>query len=189
MIPNGLFSQIVLFIFAIGICLAYVIPEFQAIGEVQDTIAIYQAERAKVAEVNQRLNDLRLEVSSIPFPDRDALDTYLPEQVDTIAVQRDIQAISSAAGVLLRSVIVTELSQGDVFDISDTDTTLPYPYGFIVNIEGTYDQIKQFFQVMQQNNYPLEAYDFVLTPRGGGFMTLETTVVTFGNQPPEPASN
>lgn len=179
MILNGLFTQIVVAAVAIGIAITYVQPTFTEIGEVQSSIAEYRTEIERVNGVNERLNSLVAQADQLSAAERRSLMTYLPNSVDIVAVPRDISLMAEQAGVLLRSVGYDgELSY---FDRSPNDAPGAYPtaHGFVVQIEGTYEQVKDFLRLTERNEYPLQLGALDLSAEEGGFMNAGVTLITF----------
>ena len=104
MISKGLFTQIAMIVLAIGIAFFYIEPTFSDISQMQDDISLYQVERQKVDEVNSQLAALVDRLESVPAVNQRKLLTYIPDEVDTIAISRTLQAIAAESGVLFRDV-------------------------------------------------------------------------------------
>ena len=77
MMPTGLFSQIALIILSLGIIFTYIKPALGEIGTLQDNIAVYQTERQKVTDVNQKLERVASAVNSISPLQKTIKKTYL----------------------------------------------------------------------------------------------------------------
>ena len=184
MMLNGLFAQIVVAAVAIGIAITYVQPTFTKIGELQSSIAEYRDETERVAQVNAQLDQLVSRADSISGDDREDLQTYLPDQVDIVAVPRDITVMAESAGVILRSVAYEGTVSGFFSNPGDTRTALkPTPHQFQVQLEGTYEQIKAFLAATERNSYPLQVGELDIKADAEGFMSAGVRLVTYTFRP------
>lgn len=191
MIPKGLFAQIGMVVVSVAIIITYVQPAFSEIGVVQDSMAVYSAEREKVSQVNGQLNALLETQKSVSLVDQNKLLTYMPdaENIDTIAVPRDLALIALQAGVLYRSaayegtIIAAQTgSASNEAPAAGAPTELPAQYRFSFSIEGTYNQMKNLFLLMEQNHYPLEVSELSVQKIDGAFLTADMQITTYAHQ-------
>lgn len=182
MIPKGLFTQIGMVIVAVSIIITYVQPAFAKIGSVQDIIEVYSQERKKVESVNAKLSKLMSDIENVSNDDRRQLLTYLPDSVDEIAVPRDLVLITAEAGVLYKNSSFVGLDETLTPKSSGESINLPKAYSFTLSVEGTYDQLKNLFRLMEQNNYPLEVRSVEIDKIDGGFLGAEIQLITFSYQ-------
>jgi hypothetical protein len=175
MIPYSLLSQISLLIVAVALTFTYIKPTFIKIADVQDKTSTYQVEIKKVEAVNQRLDALVASVESVSTDDHKRLLTYMPNTVDIIAVPRDIQAIASDAGVIVRQITYDGPQQVEVMD----DLDLPEPHAFLLEFEGSYEQVKNIVASFEQNHYPLEVLDMDIRKLEGGFLGVSMKLLTY----------
>ena len=150
MIPKGLFSQIIMVVVAVAIIITYVQPAFSEIGAVQDDISVYREEREKVKGVNTQLASLISQLESVSSDDRAKLGRYMPNEVDTIAVSRDLVLITLQSGVFFNSVEFEGRSEENsrTRDRDEDADTKPVAYQFGLNVEGTYSQLKNLFALL-----------------------------------------
>jgi len=195
MIPKGLFAQIAMVVVSIAIIITYVEPAFGEIGEVQDSIAVYREEREKVSQVNAQLSSLLQTQKSVSLVDQNKLLTYMPdkENIDTIAVPRDLALIALQAGVLYRSAAfagTTDAPQSTTDQASTPGalTELPKPYNFTFAVEGTYTQLKNLFRLIEQNHYPLEVTELSIQNIEGAFLSVDMQLTTYAHQSALPAN-
>jgi predicted PurR-regulated permease PerM len=148
MSAKGLFFYVSMILIAGGIAFFYIQPTFSEISVMQDEIVRYQDERTKVDSVNQQLADLVARLETVPASDQQKLLTYIPNEVDTIAVSRTLQTIAQTAGVSFWSVSYDGLERDYV---SETErggiTDYPVPHVFQFSVEGSYQQIKDMIRV------------------------------------------
>lgn len=196
MMFSGLFTQIALFALSIGVIFTYIKPTFEEISTAQEQIGVYQKELSQVSAVNAMLRNKLQQVDAVPADDRNKLLTYMPDNVDPLDVMRDIEIISDLSGARLMDItdagpIEDNADQldpylyGGDFPVS-ASANGPYAYSFIVNAEGTYNQIKQFIALMESNKYPLEIQKISMQSEEGGFLTTEITVHTYSQLPNDP---
>lgn len=186
MIPKGLFSQLGMIAIAVAIVFTYIQPLFTSIQETQVDIATYQSERQKVSSVNALLATQVSQLGTVSSFDQQRLATYMPEQVDDIAVSRVIESITAEAGVLLKSISYTGVTNDYLRSTDATVGASPVPHSFQFMIDGTYPQIKNLLRLMEQNNFPLEVYSLSISVLDGGFLSASIEVVTYSNSLPVP---
>lgn len=179
MIPKGLFAQIAMVGLSIAIIVTYVQPAFSNIGEVQDDISVYQEEREKVVSVNSQLSSLLSRLESVSASDYRSLNTYLPNEVDPIAVPRDLALITFAAGVIYNNASFVSALDQNSRDDEDNETQPPQAYVFNLSVEGTYPQLKNLFRLLEQNEYPLEVRGVSIERSEGSFLSADISIVTY----------
>ncbi len=111
--------------------------------------------------------------------DERRLVTYLPVEVDDIAVQRDLSFIANKSGVILGDVSYQEVAAARSSNQLTEDDSLPDPHMFTLLVEGKYNQIKNLFSLLEQNNYPLEVHSVDMSQTEGGFLTADIRLVTY----------
>lgn len=176
MIFNSLFFQIVLAGLAVGIAVIYVQPAFTNIGVLQDAIVKYTTEREQVIEVNATLATLARKVGNISEEDQSALLIYMPDDVDTIAVSRDIYNISLLSGVNITSIDKKEVDNTPERKAEDGHHTPAVPHTFSVTADGSYGEIKNFLRLLEQSNYPLEVHNLNISNSSAEDNTLQTNI-------------
>ncbi len=184
MIPYGLLSQLSLIVIAVALTVTYIKPMLGTISEVQDTITTYQDKKNEVAAVNQKLAELLKRVDSVSLDDQKRLLMYMPDSVDTIAVPRDIEAIAANAGVVVRSINYEGPLQVAPEALMMPFSYTPEPHVFIVEFEGSYEQIKKVLSSFEQNHYPLEVAEMNVRKMEGGFLASTIKLVTYDRTPP-----
>lgn len=190
MIPNGLITQIAITALSLGIVFSYVKPTFDTIGTYQDQIGTYQAEQQKVREVNNQLSGLVSRLNSIDSESQRRLLTYLPDQVDTLAVPRTIEAVALEAGVVLGDITHegVEQDQGDrtsqepqYVEENTGGEALPDKEDFAVSVQGSYEQVKTFLRLLEQNEFPLEVVELEVAQTQPNLLTLGLLVRTYSH--------
>ena len=188
---NGLFWQLTIVGVSVAILFTYIKPELEEVAGTQEQIASYIEEKDKVNDVNRDLSRFLQTIEDIPRADRERLLTYMPDQVDDIAVMRDLTFISEQAGVILIDITaggeaLSGENSGGRRDSSPEETqegipTVAYPQIFELNVEGSYAQIKELLRLVEQNVYPLEVHSLEVFNKDGGFLTANITMQTYSH--------
>lgn len=177
MIFNALMTQIIMAVVALGIIFTFVQPTFINIGIIQVAVEQYRTELLKVDEVNKMLETLLSRVNNMSEKDNKALVTYMPDNVDHVAVSRDIYIMSKQSGAFLESVTYAGIKPGKV--LAEESNKEPVRHAFTANVSGTYDQIKDFLGLLESSNYPLEIHEFKLTSTEKGLIRVDLTIITY----------
>jgi hypothetical protein len=154
---KSLIVQVAMIALSVAIIVTYVQPTFNKIGEMQDDIVVYQKEKDKVSEVNAQLDSLVTTLNNISSDDQRRLLTYMPDEVDTISVVRDLSIISKEANVVYVSAVSTGVGM-PVNEREEVDDGViePKQYQFNLLIEGNYEQIKVLFTLLEQSDYLMQ---------------------------------
>jgi len=184
MLSKNLFIQIAMIIISIGIIVTFVEPTFSEIGGLQDDIAVYQTERQKVSSVNAQLDSLITVLNTVATDDQRRLVTYMPDEVDTINVVRDLSLISDEAEVVYISAayVGEATSNTEQDDSGEAEFVQPQEYTFDLSIEGTYEQIKNLFGLLEQNNYPIDVQTLSIQMKDGGFLTADMGLSVYAHK-------
>jgi len=184
MLSKNLFIQIAMITISIGIIVTFVEPTFGEIGGLQDDIAVYQTERQKVSSVNAQLDSLITVLNTVATDDQRRLVTYMPDEVDTINVVRDLSLISDEAEVVYISAayVGEATSNTEQDDSGEAEFVQPQEYTFDLSIEGTYEQIKNLFGLLEQNNYPIDVQTLSIQMKDGGFLTADMGLSVYAHK-------
>ena len=177
MIAKGLFVQILMLVASGTIVVTFIQPKFAEITDVQDNIATYEQKRTEVLSVNSKLASLTSRLEGVSSSDQRKLFDYLPDKVDSVAVVRDLYLISNQAGVFYNDAIFSGANSGGANKENSFST--PVSYSFDLSVEGTYEQIKGLFALLESNNYPLEVHNLNITKIEGGFLFANISLVTY----------
>lgn len=176
----SLFSHVAMIALSIGIGFTVIEPLFNDIGEMQDTISVYQTELQSVSQVNSQLSSMTSVLNSVAPDDQRRLLTYMPDEVDTVGVLRDLSIISNEAGVVYLSIVSSgQSSDDDSAEESASGLIQPNKYLFNLRVEGTYGQIKNLFTLFEQNNYPIEMQDALVQQKEGGLLAVDMNLSVY----------
>ena len=178
MIGNSLLSQVIVAGLAIGIIITYIQPTITQISSRQDEINQTREELEKINSVNERLDQLVAQTNNISQRDINALETYMPDELDNVQVLKDIYSITQLAGVVTESLVYS----GEGPDLTLDDPSAPFTHLFSISVDGSYERIKQMLVLMEQNNYPLDVKSLTITPNENGFIKAVLEVVTYSHK-------
>ncbi len=182
---RGLFSQIIIILLAAGIAFSYIKPTFDDIGKMQDDITTFKTERQKVDNVNNKLSELIDRLNGVPEAEQRKLLTYIPDEVDEIAVPRVLQIIAKQSGVLFTNVTYGGVDQKSMLSNQENAASnYPVPHTLTVAVEGTYQQIKSMITMLEENEYPLEVSLLDITVLKDSFLAADMTIVTYSHKEP-----
>ncbi len=163
MFAKGLFTNILLVAVSIGIFITYLQPTFAVIETDQDSIAKYEEELTKVQSVNARLNQLASVADQLSIDDRDRLYTYLPNEIDSVAVQRDLFLMAESVGIDLVGLASAVGPEGqpeaplpEDAEAAQLERSQLVPHHFEIEFVASYDVLKSFLATLEQNHYPLQ---------------------------------
>lgn len=174
----------------------YVRPAFTTLSEKQNTLSEYTEAIEEAATANQLLSNLVSTIDGISSADQEALDTYLPREVDSIAVQRDLKAYVEQSATLLVSLGQSDSgsSSGNTDNTSNNQTqtntvegeavaTNEEPqvnsYAFSLAVTGSYNDIKDLISAIEANAYPLHIQSLSLDPTESGSLEAEIELITY----------
>ena len=170
-------TQIALFIISLVVIFTYIKPTFIAMKSTQDEIFQYSDASDKATQLNAQLAQLLSAEKSFAREDLMALETYLPNTIDDMAVMADITAMAGRSNLKIIKLSSGELilPDEDVFfegELIQSDGTVHVD--FTVEVSGGYDSLKQMLRLIEQNKYPLEIIDLTI----GEFIEDEERDVT-----------
>ncbi len=180
MIGNSLLTQVGIAAVSIGIIMTYIQPAFGEIRDIQNNISQTQEELAKVTEVNNRLANLYNSVNSIPQRDKNALFVYLPDKTDEVLVMKDVTAIAKDAEISITNISYKGMIENHSKALND-NIGQPFTHSFSVDFFSSYEQLKDFLQRLEQNNYPLVIDKMSVKPNESGQLTTNLTIITYSH--------
>lgn len=196
--------QIILLITAAVIVFTVIKPKFDSIQQTQVEAVSYQTAVDNIGQYNARLQELVNQARGISAENLSALYRYLPEEIDAVAVGRDIHNIADKNGLLLIDVVaedlaevVTETEAVEVVPMADpavdasadanagmvmessapTKSHVLRSQSFKVDLIGTYDSLKSMLQDIEKNDYPLRVVELAFTVDEEGSDLIEYSLV------------
>ena len=164
--------QVFLLFIGVGIVGFYAYPEFTNISEVQDQIQEYDEAITEADRVNELLDGLVRTIENIPSNDRQALETYLPQAIDPVSVQRDIQRYTELANVEL-----VQIGYSDVSDAADGWDS----QRFELIVSGAYPDVKRLLFGIEANDYPLRLVELEMRPLDLQLIQAVVTMETYAH--------
>lgn len=189
--------QIILLITAAVIVFTVIKPKFDTIQQTQVEAVSYQTAVDNIGQYNARLQELVSQARGISAENLSALYRYLPEEIDSVAVGRDINNIADKNGLLLIDVVAKDLvavtsETAEVAPMVDSsadgsgmvmESSAPRrshvlkSLAFQVDLIGTYDNMKAMLQDIEKNNYPLRVTELAFTVDEEGSDLIEYSLV------------
>lgn len=180
--------QIILLIIAVVIVFTVIKPKFEQISYLQNEMVTYQNALDNISRYNQRLQSLINQANSMSAEERASLHRYLPDEIDALAVGRDIANIAAENNLLLldiepssavrinTSIAAEAASSPEMADpnpVSVPDEVFQngednsgqtgggmFAQRFKVSAVGSYEQMKAMLADLERNNYPLRLVEF-----------------------------
>lgn len=168
----GLFKQIILYIVSAVIVIMYVQPTFKSVGLIQDEIAAREEDLSKVLSVTSQLATLVTTMQKVSDSDLNKLQTYMPNTIDEVAIARDITTMTQLSNVSITGGSVGYDGAGGLAggNRQGSVDSVPEParHNFNLSIDSSYDNLKEFLYLVEQNNYPLELVEMKITANNSG---------------------
>jgi hypothetical protein len=177
----SLLTQIGMITIAVVIALTYIKPTITGIRTTQDATRQYESESNKVLQINNLLATQVAKVDSVPPPDMRALERYLPDSVDEVAVMKDLMAILTSVDA--QNVDVSFAAANlDTSSVDGAGTGLA-EYSFTVKADATYDDMKALLAAIEINDYLLQIKSFSAEPSDTGYLAISLELVVFSRVP------
>lgn len=170
--------QIVLIVISIVIIMTYIKPTLAEVRVIQDETEQYKVAVEKSSQFLSLLQQLRGTAESFSVSEMRALEQYVPNDIDAVAVLRDIEIVvennNMQLGTLSFEEPIVPLAepivnvQGGEAEAS-LGTTVQL---FNLSVTGTYDQFKNLLRDFERNAYPLEVNRLTFTPSDSSFFTF-----------------
>ena len=178
----GVISQLAVLGLAVLISILYTKPVLEGIQITQGQILEYQNQQAKIGKVNADLAKHVATIQSVSPQNITRLTTYVPKQVDGIAVMRDIKLIAESVGssvtIIEHEAVAEQLA--DQLVVAD-DEVIQASREFTLAVDSTYNQLKLLLALLAKNNYPLEVHELRVQPLEGGFLDVTMQLVTYAD--------
>lgn len=172
-------SRLLMIVVAIAIAIFYIRPTIVAIGVTQDEIQTYQTEITKISEVNAQLAALVAQVNSVSTQNQTALVRYLPDQIDPLAVLKDLQIMLELNQIINPTVEYEGMSTSAAIDQDTPLSEAIVPHTFTVSAQMAYAQLKNYLRTVEQNNYLLEVAELTIEPADGALLEVAVTFVVY----------
>lgn len=158
-----LVAQIVLITAALVIIFTYVQPSFAVIKKTQDELFQYKEAISKASQFNARLQELISIRDSFPPDSIRALESFVPSNIDKVAVMRDIETIFANNGITLTTLGAKDGVAPETDVVLEGETVAPslnVPYqDFEVSFTASYEDMKRVLQSIESNDALLEVME------------------------------
>lgn len=124
-------TSLILILLSLGIFYTFTMSQY---GDAE-TLAAQAAEYRNVIDNVKRIAEARDNLlnsfESIPQAEKDRLVKVLPDNVDTVAIARDLDTIAARYGISIKSVQIEDKSVVDPAAITLPDNSLPYEKAYV----------------------------------------------------------
>ncbi len=181
MFSNSPVVQLFMIAVSVGIVMLFVMPTIDSFRAQQDRIAQYNDERLRVEEVTSLLNQHINTINNLPISGRQALERYMPNSIDEIAVMRDIESMVQAAGLSVTRLDYSPADSGDGNVSTDGEETAIDPVlsnlqsaVFTLAVNTDYEGVKRLLRIIESNNYQFLIREASIAPSGEGAVLSAT---------------
>jgi hypothetical protein len=177
----SLLTQVAMIGIACTIVLMYIKPKITIIRETQDLTSSYELETKNVSQVNQDLKAKMAAIEALKPQDLLALERYLPDHIDDIAVMKDIAAIIETAAINEYGVVYGGVgaAASEQAEAVVTSSIQPIEHTFAVTFSANYSQLKSILTTLETNNYLLQVTDLNVTDADEGALTVTMKLSAF----------
>ena len=181
-----LITQLILVIVAVLIVIMYIQPRFATLQVIQRESVQFSEAVAKAKQFNDQLNLLLNQANTLTPAEESRLAMYLPFQIDTVAVARDLENLAETYNLTVLSIETNsrESSESAVAnqesadfgatpaaqDVRDQLVTQTVS----ISVAGGYEDFKTFLQATEANAYPLQVTSLSLAAQTGEEAVLGT---------------
>ena len=144
-------KPLILIVIALGLFYTFVNPHWQKIKALQVEAGQYRSVLGNVEDLTQKRDELSLKYKNIPKGDVDALKKVLPDNVNTVELALNLDAIGSKYGISIKSIKI--IKEKDV-----NATVIQAPTGkaydkVIVSFSfiSTYENFKKFMYDLERS--------------------------------------
>lgn len=197
-------TQIILVVLSLVMIFTIVRPMFAKIQVNQDEVHRFREAVATAGQFNARLSELRSIANSFSADDLAALELYVPAEIDTLSVSRDIVQIVEQNQMVVQSIGAEELEEPVESENAEMPMPPPVPMDpamdpamgmvegtmlqeeaensmikqrFTLEVLGTYEQMKLMLADFERNAYPLRLVELEFTAGAESQLFLFTVVL------------
>lgn len=197
-------TPIILIILSLVIVFTYIKPTFESMQVKQEQAKEYQDALETAASFNDEVQRLLREVRSFEPENIRALERYVPDEIDSVAVMRDIDFLARQNSLALTSIATGGSAEngnersatvqraqigGDTTlpNGTQSQSTIPRSQSFSLSVDGSYENLKNFLIDVERNAYPLAVADlsFGEPDEETGLFTFSLTLETYALNPLE----
>lgn len=180
-----LITQGVLIIASLVIIVAFVQPTFSVIKDKQSELQQYTDTIDRVAQFNMKLQELIQKRDSFSRQDMQALERFIPTEIDSLKIMSEIAGIFSSRGITVTSMIANDVAD-PLNDVAFENTILAQSavpnldlsyQDYEVVFVATYDQLRDILILTEASNSLLEVVELSFDAVGTSEVDREGNVV------------
>jgi hypothetical protein len=163
-------------IVAIALFLGYIKPTFTgAIADLKSQSQVDDQALAAAQRFKDREAELTTQRNAIPAENLTRIEAYVPDNVDTVHVVIDLNALAARTGVKLADYAVSNKANND--DLTNTSITDPVELTFTAT--GTYSAFRAFLGGLESSLRPYDVVNINVKNSSTGVYTYTITVRTY----------
>lgn len=156
-------TLVAVILFSILVLVFYVQPRIEELRAQEASLAELRETVSQTAELNNLLESHLAKINSISSTDLQRLEKFLPQDVNSVLVARDINAMALTNNLSITRASINEDGSTDAVNgqMLDDETSSQVRYrvdttslSFAFN--GDYQNVKTFLQQLENNSYPIK---------------------------------
>lgn len=169
-----LITQGVLIIAALVIVFAFAQPELEKIKEKETKLQQYTEAIDKVSQVNQKLRELVQKRDSFSRQDMQALEKFIPTEIDSLKIMSEIAGIFSSRDITVTTMMAQEMVN-PMTDVDFEDSVLAQQVGALnlsyqdyeVVFIATYEEMRDILLLTEASNSLFEVVELTFEATNG----------------------
>ncbi|MBX4189361.1 type 4a pilus biogenesis protein PilO [Candidatus Parcubacteria bacterium] len=146
-------TAFILFLISVGLTYTFTMPEWAKIAELQAQASSYRSVLDNVKNLEAKRDQLLVQYKNIPPEQIAQLEKILPNNVDTVSLALDLDAIASHYGISLKSVQTSTSNQAnpDIFNVEGAPSAPYETVDVAIQFTSTYDNFRKFMADVEKS--------------------------------------
>lgn len=160
----------------------FIYPQVQQVRTNQDLENRFSSELARVANVNQVLNQHQATIASIPLADRQKLSRFLPKDIDEIVLLKDVESLLNTFNISPDNISLGNSENQSSNSGNGSAVTPEQLEAELVSVgfEVDYQTLKSLLLFSETHPYILEFRELTLSPdETNGRVQVEAVMAVF----------
>lgn len=141
----------VLVLIAVGLFYTFINPQYQKTKTLQAEAQQYENVLSNTSAISEVRNELMTRLADIPSSDIDRLSKILPDNIDTVRLAKDLDAIASNHGISITSLQI-DSSADDNTGVFQQDSGSSYEKVILtLNFVSNYENFRMFLNDIERS--------------------------------------
>ena len=180
--------QLVLILLVVIAFVSYIKPKFDELRQIEDSIVQYKEAVQNASQFTSLLDELKNRAAAISAGELQALEKFLPSEVDVVEVEQDIEAIALLSGLIPVSIVVADIEDTKTIENDDEEYEMSASETlsrslesrrFTATLVGEYADFKTFLENLEVNAYPMRITSLEAIRGDAENAVVETTGLIF----------